>query len=68
MFRTTIASVLLFSALAASSTVNAAAHLDMQVSPIAQADSVNATESAKIVVAGRERNRRVELRKRSGGK
>ncbi|PVB59778.1 hypothetical protein [Labrenzia sp. 011] len=68
MFRTTIASVMLFAAFAAASTVNAATHSQMQVKPAAQTVSAKATEGARIVVAGRTQNRRVEIRRRSGGK
>ncbi|EAV40689.1 hypothetical protein SIAM614_00792 [Stappia aggregata IAM 12614] len=65
MFRTTIASVMLFTAFAVSTTVNAATHPEMQVKPTAQTASVKANDDAKIVVAGRE-DRRVDTKSPKG--
>ncbi|EAV40250.1 hypothetical protein SIAM614_00290 [Stappia aggregata IAM 12614] len=53
---------MLFTAFATSTTVNAATHPEMMVKQAAQTVAVKANDGVKIVVAGRERNRRVEMK------
>ena len=70
MFRTTIASVMLFTAFATSTTVNAATHPEIQDKQAAHTVSAKATEGAEIVVARKKNccrnnggNRRVQIKR-----